>query len=173
MSLNASIPSGTATLRDLARIKDRAELVNERLVILGLLGHLPAQFAGKILIALGDHLESTGRGGAYPSRLGYAIPRLPSGRQSFSPNVSYYDGPLPANPMDIIPGPPTLAVEVRGEADYGVVADDRWAAKRRDYFLAGTLVVWDVGYSGQAGSLLSSGCSRSARLFCRRPERRR
>jgi Uma2 family endonuclease len=37
-----------------------------------------------------------------------------------------------------------LAVEVRSESDYGAAAEEAMAAKRADYFLAGTLVVWDV-----------------------------
>ena len=40
--------------------------------------------------------------------------------------------------------PPVFAVEVRSENDYGDAADTARAAKRADYFEAGTLVVWDV-----------------------------
>jgi Uma2 family endonuclease len=39
---------------------------------------------------------------------------------------------------------PAFAVEVRSEDDYGSYAEKRMAAKRRDYFAAGTLCVWDV-----------------------------
>jgi Uma2 family endonuclease len=46
--------------------------------------------------------------------------------------------------MRFIEGPPTLAVEVRSENDYGPAAEAEMAAKRADYFAAGTLVVWDV-----------------------------
>ena len=35
-------------------------------------------------------------------------------------------------------------VEVRSDKDYGPAAERRMAAKRTDYFAAGTLVVWDV-----------------------------
>ena len=35
-------------------------------------------------------------------------------------------------------------VEVRSDGDYGPRAERRMAAKRADYFAAGTLVVWDV-----------------------------
>ncbi len=41
-------------------------------------------------------------------------------------------------------GAPVFAVEVRSENDYGDVAEKAIAAKRQDYFAAGTLVVWDV-----------------------------
>jgi Uma2 family endonuclease len=37
-----------------------------------------------------------------------------------------------------------FAVEVRSEEDDGPNAERRLAAKRADYFAAGTLVVWDV-----------------------------
>ena len=37
-----------------------------------------------------------------------------------------------------------FAVEVRSENDYGPAAEREMAAKRADYFAAGTLVVWDV-----------------------------
>jgi Uma2 family endonuclease len=46
--------------------------------------------------------------------------------------------------MRFIEGPPTFAVEVRSENDYGPAADAEMAAKRTDYFQAGTQVVWDV-----------------------------
>ena len=46
--------------------------------------------------------------------------------------------------MRFIGGPPTLAVEVRSETDYGAVGEAGLAAKRADYFEAGTEVVWDV-----------------------------
>src|SRR5262249_7386505 len=55
-----------------------------------------------------------------------------------------YFGPYPENPRDFMPGPPTFAVEVRGEADYTPAAGAERAAKRADYFQAGTPVVWDV-----------------------------
>jgi Uma2 family endonuclease len=46
--------------------------------------------------------------------------------------------------MRFIEGPPTFAVEVRSENDYGPAAELEMAAKRDDYFEAGTLAVWDV-----------------------------
>src|SRR5207244_4100586 len=76
--------------------------------------------------------------------IGYAIPELPSGRESFSPDASYYVGPRPVNRMRFIEGAPTFAVAVRSENDYGHAAEVELAAKRSDYFAAGTSVVWDV-----------------------------
>jgi Uma2 family endonuclease len=46
--------------------------------------------------------------------------------------------------MRFIEGAPTFAVEVRSEQDYDGSAEADLAAKRDDYFQAGTLVVWDV-----------------------------
>lgn len=46
--------------------------------------------------------------------------------------------------MKFYQGAPVFAVEVRSEGDYGPRAERRMAAKRADYFAAGTLVVWDV-----------------------------
>jgi Uma2 family endonuclease len=51
--------------------------------------------------------------------------------------------------MRFIEGAPTFAVEVRGENDYGKAAEAEMAAKRADYFEAGTLVVWDVDPLGE------------------------
>jgi Uma2 family endonuclease len=76
--------------------------------------------------------------------MGFAVSELSSGRESFSPDAAYYLGPLPSDEMDFIPGPPTLAIEVRSKEDYGNAAERAMAAKRADYFEAGTLVVWDV-----------------------------
>src|SRR5262249_35743229 len=88
--------------------------------------------------------RATKRGRGFGDGLGYAVPELPSGRESFQPDASYYAGPLPASDMDFIAGPPTFAVAVRSKNDYAAAAEDEMAAKREDYFQAGTLVVWDV-----------------------------
>ena len=46
--------------------------------------------------------------------------------------------------MRFADGAPDFAAEVRSENDYGPAAEREMAAKRADYFAAGTLVVWDV-----------------------------
>jgi Uma2 family endonuclease len=46
--------------------------------------------------------------------------------------------------MKFLEGAPIFAVEVRSEGDYGPKAEREMAEKRRDYFAAGTLCVWDV-----------------------------
>ena len=88
--------------------------------------------------------ESSGVGFALTDGIGYVFPELSSGRESFSPDVSYFLGPFPAAPMRFIEGSPAFAVEVRSENDYSPAALREQALKRADYFAAGTLVVWDV-----------------------------
>ena len=51
--------------------------------------------------------------------------------------------------MKFLQGAPTFAVEVRSEEDYGPAAERAMAAKRADYFVAGTLVVWNVDVLGE------------------------
>lgn len=46
--------------------------------------------------------------------------------------------------MKFFQGAPVFTVEVRSENDYGPRAERQMAAKRADYFAAGTQVVWDV-----------------------------
>ena len=133
-----------ASVDDLYAHKDKAELIGGRIVPLMATGRKPNRVAGRIFKSLDDHAEATGRGEAYTDNMGFIVPELNSGRESFSPDASYYDGPFPANEMRFIAGPPTFAVEVRSENDYGEAAEEELAAKRADYFEAGTLVVWDV-----------------------------
>jgi Uma2 family endonuclease len=133
-----------ATIDDLYRVDGKAELIDGRIVPLMPTGRRPNRIAFRIARCLDDHAEATHQGEAYTDNMGFAVPKLSSGRESFSPDASYYLGPFPSNEMRFIKGPPTLAVEVRSENDYGDAAEDRLAAKRADYFEAGTLVVWDV-----------------------------
>jgi Uma2 family endonuclease len=140
----ASVTQTAATLDDLRRVEGKAELIAGRIVHLMPTGHTPNRVAARIYRSLDDHAETTGIGVAYTDNMGFAVPELSSERQSFSPDASYYLGPLPKNDMDFVEGPPTFAVEVRSKGDYGDSAEAAMAAKRVDYFEAGTAVVWDV-----------------------------
>jgi Uma2 family endonuclease len=140
----SSATQTAATLDDLRRVEGKAELIAGRIVHLMPTGHRPNRVAGRIYRSLDDHAEATGRGVAYTDNMGFVVPELASGRQSFSPDASYYLGPLPLDDMEFAPGPPTFAVEVRSKGDYGDTAEAEMAAKRTDYFEAGTKVVWDV-----------------------------
>ena len=144
MSVMPSTILKRATLADLARTPGKAELIRGRIVELMPTGRKPNLIAGGIFVSLRNHARATCRGEAYTDNMGFTVPELASGRESFAPDASYYDGPLPADDMDFIEGPPTLAVEVRSKHDYGAAAEAEMAAKRADYFEAGTRVVWDV-----------------------------
>lgn len=140
----SSATQTAATLDDLYRVKDKAELIGGRIVPLMPTGRWPSRVASRIFRSLDDYAEATGRGEAYSENVGFAVPILSSGRESFSPDAAYFLGPFPANIMRFLEGPPTFAVEVRSEGDYGPAAEAAMAAKRADYFEAGTAVVWDV-----------------------------
>jgi Uma2 family endonuclease len=142
--MSSATRTKAATLDDLRRVEGKAELIAGRIVHLMPTGHRPNQAAGEIFVSLKTHTRASGRGVAYTDNMGFTVPKLPSGRESFSPDASYYDGPLPPDEMDFVEGPPTLAVEVRSKNDYGDAAEAEMAGKRADYFLAGTRVVWDV-----------------------------
>jgi Uma2 family endonuclease len=133
-----------ATLADLARTEGKAELIGGRIVHFMASGDLPGVVALEIAVSLRAYAKASGRGVAHGDGVGYAVPELPSGRESFSPDASYHTGPRPSNPMRFLEGAPTFAAEVRSENDYGDAAEAEMAAKRADYFAAGTAVVWDV-----------------------------
>ena len=133
-----------ATLDDLAREDGKAELIGGKVVPLMPTGFHPGRIGGRIFRSLDDHAQATGHGVALPDNVGFAVPELNSGRESFSPDASLFVGTLPADEMDFIDGPPTFAVEVRSKGDYGDAAEEAMSAKRADYFEAGTAVVWDV-----------------------------
>jgi Uma2 family endonuclease len=128
----------------LSREPGRAEYIDGRIVRLALYGHYPSMVLGRILRSLSDCADRFGRGDVFTANMAFTVDRLASGRESFSPCGSYYEGPPPANQMKFVNAAPTFAVEVRSEGDYGPAAEREMAAKRADYFEAGTQVVWDV-----------------------------
>jgi Uma2 family endonuclease len=140
----STITPKRATTDDLLRTEGKAELIGGRIVQLMPTGRRPNRVAARIFRSLDDYAEATGRGEAYTDSMGFTVPELPSGRESFCPDASFYLGPFPANTMRFIEGPPTFAVEVRSENDHGPAAERAMAEKRADYFAAGTRVVWDV-----------------------------
>lgn len=132
-----------ATLADLARETGKAELIGGRIVPVMPTGHRPGVIALRIARRLADHADAAG-GTAYGDNVGFAVPPLSTGRESFSPDAAYYTGPPPADAMRFVPGPPDFAAEVRSEGDYGPAAEAELADKRAEYFEAGTAAVWDV-----------------------------
>jgi Uma2 family endonuclease len=140
----ATVSPNRATIDDLLRVPGKAELIGGRIVDLMPSGHAPSQVAFAIAVSLRNHTRQTGQGVAYTDGMGFAVPELRSGRESFCADAAYYSGPLPAKRMRFVEGPPDFAVEVRSEGDYGPAAERTLALKCAEYFEAGTLVVWDV-----------------------------
>lgn len=134
------ISHAPATIEDLYRVKEKAELVNGEIVRYMPTGYEPGYAALEITISLRNHVRATKQGFALGDNQAFIVD-LPN-RQSFSPDAAYYEGPNPG--MKFFNGPPLFAVEVRSEGDYGPKAERDMAAKRADYFRAGTVVVWDV-----------------------------
>lgn len=130
-----------ATLDDLYHVEEgKAEIINGEVVIVPATGDVPHLASLRIAMALLQHQDATGHGHAFGDG-GTFVVNLPH-RRTFSPDAAYAFTPL--NGMRFHDGPPTFAVEVRSEGDYGATAERVMAAKRRDYFDAGTRVVWDV-----------------------------
>jgi Uma2 family endonuclease len=129
-----------ATIEDLYNAPGKAELVNGEIVYMSPTGDVPGSAGGEIYVSLHAYARRTRRGRAYPDNVGFRV-QLPH-RQSFSPDAAFYIGPR--SRMKFLDGAPVFAAEVRSEEDYGPAAERAMAAKRADYFAAGTLVVWDV-----------------------------
>lgn len=140
----ASVSTTRATIDDLYREEAKAELIGGKVVRFMASGELPSLVAFVIAVSLRACAKAAAVGIAFADGIGYAVRELQSGRESFSPDASYYSGPRPADRMRFINGAPTFAVEVRSECDYAAGAAFDMAAKRTDYFAAGTSVVWDV-----------------------------
>jgi len=129
-----------ATLEDLERVEGKAELVGGEIVRMTPAGYRHSRASARILESLLAYERRSARGCAVGDNAGFRV-QLPH-RQSFSPDAGYYLGPPTGE--DFLDGAPVFAVEIRSREDYGRGAEDRMAAKRADYFAAGTLVVWDV-----------------------------
>ncbi len=129
-----------ATITDLYKTSDKAELVNGALQVMSPTGGAPGYAGDEIFAALREYAKRKKKGRAVSDNKAFRV-HLPN-RESFSPDAAYYVGPDPG--MKFYEGAPVFAVEVRSEGDYGSTAERTMAEKRRDYFTAGTLVVWDV-----------------------------
>jgi len=132
-----------ATIEDLYREPGKAELVNGRIVRMPSASGLHGYAGLQIAASLTAYARRMGVGHALGDNVGFIV-NLPH-RKSFCPDAAFHLGPLT---MEFIQGAPVFAVEVRSKSDYGPVAERRMAAKRADYFAAGTQVVWDVDLLG-------------------------
>lgn len=131
-----------ATVDDLYRVPEhgKAELVDGELVLMSPSGALHGYAGGEIFASLHAYARASGRGVALPDNVGFIVD-LPR-RQSFSPDAAFWTGGRLTEKF--LNGAPAFAVEVRSPEEYGPAAERAMAAKRADYFAAGTLVVWDV-----------------------------
>ena len=136
------VTKAPATIEDLYQVPDhgKAEIVHGEVVTMSPTGFLPGRAGGEIYASLRQYERQTKRGYAIPDNVGFTV-NLPN-RNSFSPDAAFYTGNVTG--MKFLAGAPAFAAEVRSESDYGEQADEAIAAKRADYFAAGTLVVWDV-----------------------------
>ncbi len=130
-----------ATVEDLYREEGKAEIVNGEIVRMSPAGAVPGRAASKIFLSLARYEEEIEGGLAFGDNVGFIVNL--ENRRSFSPDAAWFVGPLPDG-LEFVDGPPTFAVEVRSSDGYGPRAERAIMDKIRDYFAAGTLVVWDV-----------------------------
>ncbi len=151
-------------IAELSRTPEKAEIINGEVVKFMATGGDPNFAAGEIFASLREYARRTRLGRAVTDNSGFIVD-LPH-RKSFSPDAAFYIG---ANPgMKFYTGAPIFAVEVRSENDYGTRAEKAITEKRRDYFAAGTLVVWDVDLNGDAVvKCFASDKPNEARVFKR------
>jgi Uma2 family endonuclease len=135
-----------ATIEDLYRVESKAELVDGEVVRMSPTGKISGYAGDEIFASLRDYAKRTRRGYAVGDNKAFIVD-LPN-RKSFSPDAAFYVGD-DAWDMKFYKGAPIFAAEVRSENDYGPAAERRIAAKRADYFAAGTQVVWDVDVLGE------------------------
>jgi Uma2 family endonuclease len=128
-----------STIEDLYKVEGKAELVDGEIVPMAPTGGEPNYAASEIFVSLREYARRTKSGHAVNDNAAFTV-NLPH-RKSFSPDAAFYVGALT---MKFFEGAPVFAVEVRSEGDYGAQAERQMAAKRADYFAAGTRVVWDV-----------------------------
>ena len=136
----AAVKERGATLEDLSRVSQKAEIVDEEIIIMSPTGFGPGYAGDAIVVSLWEYARRTRSGFAIGDNKGFRV-QLPN-RRSFSPDAAFYTGP--DSGMSFLEGAPVFAVEVRSEGDYGARAESDITQKRADYFAAGTLVVWDV-----------------------------
>lgn len=136
-----TIAKREATFEDLYHVPDdgKYELVDGEIVRMPPTGDDPNYVAGEVYSSLRLYARAMGQGRARTDGVAYKV-SVPK-RRTFSPDASFS---LTRSRRRFVDGPPLFAVEVRSEHDYGPTADRAYAEKRREYFDAGTQVVWDI-----------------------------
>lgn len=129
-----------ATIEDLLKVDQKAEIVNGEIILMSPTGSLPGYAGDEIFSSLREYSKQRKYGRAVSDNKAFIVNLRY--RKSFSPDAAFYVGV--DSGMKFYEGAPVFAAEVRSEGDYGPRAERAIAAKRADYFAAGTLVVWDV-----------------------------
>ncbi|MFO0916976.1 MAG: Uma2 family endonuclease [Planctomycetaceae bacterium] len=119
----------------------KAEIIDGEIVTMSPTGPWPGYAGDMIFVSLHAYAKRVKTGIAVSDNKIVRVRNSPH-RQSFSPDAAYFIGAKQA--MRFYDGAPVFAVEVRSAGDYGPKAEQALAAKRAEYFSAGTLVVWDV-----------------------------
>jgi Uma2 family endonuclease len=129
-----------AVIASLYDVPGKAEIVRGAIVRMSPTGALHGRAVGAIFSSLRAYAERIGSGTALGDNVGFLV-NLPH-RWSFCPDASFHIGPDTGE--EFLDRAPILAIEVRSKAEYGNAAEKRMAAKRADYFAAGSEIVWDV-----------------------------
>jgi Uma2 family endonuclease len=124
----------------------KAEIIGGKVVRMSPTGHKPGFAGGAIFASLLQYARRKKKGYPVPDNVGFLV-KLPN-RLSFSPDAAFFTSKPPEG-LKFVEGAPAFAVEVRSDTDYGPSREKRLAAKRAEYFAAGTLVVWDVDLRGK------------------------
>jgi len=134
----ATDPTTEQLIAELYKVEGKAEIVDGRIIHMSPTGGKPGRAGYRICRSL-EAFESRLGGYVYPDNVAFLVD-LPN-RKSFAPDAAFSHM---APDMEFVNGAPIFAVEVRSEGDYSPRAVRDMAAKRADYFAAGTKVVWDV-----------------------------
>jgi Uma2 family endonuclease len=124
----------------LYHVAGKAEIVGDSIIMMSPASDQHGYASLEIAVSLRQYTRKKRAGRAVGDNIGFLC-NLPH-RKSFSPDAAYYTGPRGGRKF--FPQAPDFAVEVRSDDDYGPLAERDLAAKRADYFAAGTQVVWDV-----------------------------
>jgi len=136
------VPLGRpATIEDLAITKHKTEIVNGQLIVIGPSWLRSARASWSISRSLHGYENRHEGGYALGSRIAYILD-LPH-RLAICPDAAWYTGGMWTD-EEYPRGAPVFAAEVREVGEDGPEFERRSAAKRADYFAAGTRVVWDV-----------------------------
>lgn len=152
-------------IAELHAIDEKAEIVDGRLERMSPTGLVPGNAGGAIYASLRAFAKRSNISGiALPDNVGF-LTDLPH-RKSFCPDAAYDTGPRTG--MKFASQAPDCAAEVRGEGDYGTHAERAMAAKRSDYFAAGTNVVCDVDLaSDETVRVYRAGSSETPTIYRR------